>query len=101
MSYLYEMGLRGPRCNGCKYLKLKHELADKFLALQKGKWVTIYELDAKPIKGQSEPLEHEGRPIRFRIGFASIGHSDECYHWQPPVLQEVGFTLITKGDKST
>jgi len=85
MSYLYEMGLRGPRCNGCKYARLKYELGNKFLAL-KGcyGWINIYELDARPASGQSEPLEHEGRPIHHRIGFAGIAHSDECYHWKPP-----------------
>ena len=34
MSFAYEQGLRGPRCNGCKYAQLKHELGDKFLELR-------------------------------------------------------------------
>lgn len=87
---LYAMGLRAARCNGCKYAQLKHELGDKFLPLHESRgeafprWVTVYELDAQPESGQGEPQEHEGRPIRFRVGFASIEHSDECYNWRPP-----------------
>lgn len=79
----YAMGLRAPRCNGCKYEQLKHELGDKFLVLRDG-WVNIYELDAEPVPGQGEPYEYEGRSIRHRSGFMSVGHSDECYHWAPP-----------------
>ena len=84
MSMAYEMGLRGPRCNGCEFAKLKHKLGDKFLHLQDKGWHDVYELDADPVPGQSEPLEYKGRPIRFRASFMSIGHSDECYHWRPP-----------------
>ena len=47
-SDLYEMGLRAPRCNGCKYAKLKHKLGDKFLSRIDGGWVAVYELDAEP-----------------------------------------------------
>lgn len=79
---LYSMGLRAARCNGCAYAKLKHELGDKFLALNDG-WVNVYELDAEPIPGQGDPQEHNGRSVRYRAGFMSIGHSDGCYHWQP------------------
>lgn len=81
MSLLYEMGLRGPRCNGCKLAKLKYELGDRFLmVLGEG----VYELDAEPRPGQGEPQSHEGRPIRFRWWGMSYGHSNECYGWQPP-----------------
>jgi len=84
-SDMLAMGLRPPRCNGCKFAKLKHELGDKFLHLRgEHGWHDVYELDAEPTPGQGEPLEHEGRPIRFRASFMSIGHSDECYHWRPP-----------------
>jgi len=83
-SDAYAMGLRPARCNGCKFTKLKHELGDKFLHLCKGGWPTVYELDAEPLPGQDEPLEHEGHQIRFHASFMSIGHSDECYHWHPP-----------------
>jgi len=82
MSMAYEMGLRGPRCNGCKFAQLKHKLDDKFLHLVEGGWHSVYEWDAEPVSGQSK-LEHKGRPIRFRASFMSIGHSDECYHWRP------------------
>lgn len=82
---LYAMGLRSARCNGCKYNQIKHELGNKFLELQRNnKWVNVYELDSTPLPGQADPKEYEGRPIRFTIGFAGIGHTDECYHWQPP-----------------
>jgi hypothetical protein len=82
---LYAMGLRAPRCNGCEYAKLKWELGDKFLALKdEHGWTNVYELDREPGKGQGEPYEHEGRPVYCRVGFMSIQHSDECYHWQPP-----------------
>ena len=79
---LYSMGLRGARCNGCSYAKLAHELGDKLLVLRDD-WVNVYELDRAPSPGQGEPKEHEGRPILYRAGFMSIGHSDECYHWKP------------------
>lgn len=32
-SDMYMMGLRPPRCNGCKYARLKWELGDRFLSL--------------------------------------------------------------------
>ena len=79
----YAMGLRPARCNGCKFAKLKHELGDKFLCLTGTMGPTVYELDAEPLPGQAEPLEYKGHPIRFRAGFMSIDHSDECYHWKP------------------
>ena len=84
----YAMGLRAARCNGCEYAKLKHELDDKFLTKSETGWPTVYELDAEPSPGQGEPTEHEGRPIRFRASFMSIGHSDECYHWKPPKINK-------------
>lgn len=80
----YQMGLRPPRCNGCEYARLRWELGDKFLSLNKAGWVAVYELDAEPVPGQGEPREHDGRPIRHRGSFMSVGHSDECYHWSPP-----------------
>lgn len=86
---LYAMGLRSARCNGCTYAKLKYELGDKFLSLPVGGWIAVFELDAQPYPGQAEPLEHDGRPIRNRGGFMSIGHSDECYHWRPPEERNV------------
>lgn len=86
---LYAMGLRAARCNGCKYARLKHELGDKFLRLRNANgWVVVYELDARPHPGQGDPLEHEGRPVRHRASFMSIGHSDECYNWKPPRREE-------------
>ena len=82
---LYAMGLRSARCNGCRYAQLKHELGDKFLKLYDDHgWISVNELDAEPFPGQREPTEHEGRPIRRHASFMSIGHSDECYNWQPP-----------------
>lgn len=84
----YAMGLRPARCNGCKFAQLEHELGDKFLHLQDKGWHNIYELDAGPVSGQGEPLEHEGQPICFRAGFLSIQHSDECYHWKPPSVPQ-------------
>lgn len=84
-SDLVAMGFMAPRCNGCKFAQLKWELGDRFLHLvDDNDWHNVYELDAEPGPGQGEPLEHEGRPIRYRAGFMSIGHSDECYNWQPP-----------------
>ncbi len=81
----YAMGLRAPRCNGCKYAELKHRLGDKFLARSTNNgWTNVYELDRGPVTGQSEPLEHYGRPIHWSVSFMSIEHSDECYHWKPP-----------------
>lgn len=81
---LYARGLRPGRCNGCEYAKLKWELGDEFLSLNCNGWVQVYQLGASPDSGQREPTEYEGRPIRFRAAFRSIGHSDECYHWRPP-----------------
>jgi len=91
---LYIMGLRAPRCNGCEYAKLKHRLGDKFLCVcdEEG-WFNVYELDAKPIAGQSL-LEYGGHSIRSRISFMSIGHSDECYHWRSPVFDDQLDALI-------
>lgn len=86
---LYARGLRPARCNGCKYDQLEHKLGDKFLVVPgNGSWITIYELDALPIPGQGQN-EYEGRPIRFHVSLMSIGHSDECYHWQPDVKGEI------------
>ena len=76
---LYAMGLRAPRCNGCKLAQYKYELGDKFL-LWRGK---VFELDAEPCKGQME-TEYKGRLIRFKFSGLAYGHSDECYHWKPP-----------------
>lgn len=84
MSYLYEQGLRPPRCNGCRRAKLRYELGEKFLQLPSG----IYELDAEPRPGQGEPQEHKGRPISFRFWGMSYEHSDECYGWTPPEEDE-------------
>lgn len=82
MSFAYEHGLRGARCNGCEYARLKYQLADKFLVLRDG-WVNVYEKGAPPVAGQSI-IEHEGKPIQHKGSFLSVGHSDECYHWKPP-----------------
>jgi len=92
MSFTYRMGFRGPRCNGCKYAQIKHELGDKFFSLRNERgWTVVYELDAPPRPNQGEPTEYNGRSIRIRNSFMSIGHSDECYHWQPPdESQELG-----------
>ena len=76
----FQMGLRPPRCNGCKLAQLRHELGDKLLLLGG----TVYELDAEPAPGQGEPTSHEGRPIRWIFRGMSYGHSDECYRWRPP-----------------
>lgn len=81
---LYARGVRPARCNGCKYAQLKHELGDKLLSLKTDNgWIAVYELDARPVSGQGEPYEHEGRSVRHRVSFMAVGHSDECYHWQP------------------
>ena len=82
-SDFYEMGLRSPRCNGCRYNQLKHKFGNKFLALNDRGWVAVYELDAEPRLGQDR-ADHEGRLIRSHSSFMSIEHSDECYNWQPP-----------------
>lgn len=81
---LYQYGLRPPRCNGCEYLALKWKLGERFLALPRQGWTSVYELGATPLAGQGEPQEHEGRPIRFHASFMSTGHSDECWHFQAP-----------------
>ena len=105
---LYAYGLRPARCNGCKLAQLRHELGDRFLMLQQGRWRiaflmlwqgkwrsarlllrqdrwhNVYELDVEPVFGQREPTEYKGCPIRYKAGFPSIAHSDECYNWQPP-----------------
>ena len=90
---LYAMGLRSPRCNGCTYAKLKHELGDRFLSLSTGDGrIAVFELGAQPYPGQGEPQEYEGRSVRNRGTFMSIGHSDECYHWKPPNQLQEGVT---------
>ena len=76
----FAMGLRGPRCNGCKLAKLRYELGDKFLLLHN----TVYELDAEPAPGQGQPEQHKGRPIKHHLWVMSPEHSNECYHWTPP-----------------
>lgn len=84
MSFAYEMGLRGPRCNGCEYAQLKHMLGTKFLQHDTPEgWIAVYELDRESAPGQGRPLECGGRPICHRATFMSIGHSDECYRWKP------------------
>lgn len=80
----YAMGLRAARCNGCEYLTYKWKLNNKFLSLSEGGWTSVYELDAEPSSGQGEPQEHEGRPIRHRASFMSVGHSDECWGFRTP-----------------
>ena len=79
----YEIGLRAPRCNGCRFDKLKYELGDKCY-IYRDPWVNVYELDAEPIPGQGQPQSFEGRPLKWRASFMAVGHSDECYNWQPP-----------------
>lgn len=81
----YLMGLRPSRCNGCKLAEWKGKLGDKFLLLPDG----VYELDAEPTRGQGEPREHDGHPIRFHWWGMSYEHSDECYHWKPPLPEEL------------
>jgi hypothetical protein len=80
----YQMGLRPARCNGCRFAQLKHELGDKFLHLEIRGWHKVFELDAEPVPGQAQPLRHRGRSIRSVAAFLGVGHSDECYNWQPP-----------------
>ncbi len=95
---LYAMGLRPPRCNGCQFARLQHELGDRCFVSHHNGWTTVYELDAEPVPGQGDPHEHDGRPIRFRSSFLSVGHSDECYHWRPEgepgELYTVGEALV-------
>lgn len=79
---LYAMGLRQPRCNGCMFARLQHDLGERCLVLIEEGWPTVYELDAEPRPGQ-ERQKHQGRPIRFHASFMGVGHSDECYNWQP------------------
>lgn len=86
MSYAYDMGLRGPRCNGCLYLEYKWKLGDKFLALIEDGWINVYEMDAAPAPGQGEPVEHDGQSIKYRSGFLSIEHSDECWGFKSGTL---------------
>lgn len=81
---------RTPSCNGCDYLKLRHELGIKFLSIYEGGGVGVYEQDAEPIKGQGSRVWHKGKPVRFRVWFMSIGHSDECYNWKPPEEEPCG-----------
>jgi hypothetical protein len=79
---LYAMGLRAPRCNGCKLAEYKHRLGDKFLLLSDG----VFEYDAEPMNGQSW-LVYKGRPVKFLMWGMAYGHSDECYHWSPKHLE--------------
>lgn len=80
----YAMGLRAARCNGCEYLRYRWKLGDKFLSRSENGWASVYELDAEPSPGQGEPQEHEGRPIRHKASFMSVGHSDECWGFKTP-----------------
>lgn len=94
----YAMGLRAPRCNGCEYAKLKWELGEKFYSRRTGtgllnrllgrrglcKWIEVYELGAQPGPKQRKK-KYRGVPIKHITSFASIEHSDECWHWKPPV----------------
>ena len=66
---LYIMGLRPPRCNGCRYAELKWELGDKFLKKYEAGWIAVYELGAKPSRGQGEFVENEGQPMRHHSSF--------------------------------
>ena len=79
----YVMGLRSARCNGCQLAQKKHELGEQFLMIHDG-WYHVYELDAEPEAGQAAPHKHQERSIRKHCAFMGIGHSDECYNWQPP-----------------
>ena len=60
-------------CNGCLLKEYRKKLGNKFLMLNN----TIYELDKSPLKGQSEPLEFQGRPIQFVMWGMSFGHSHD------------------------
>jgi hypothetical protein len=83
VSFAYNMGLRGPRCNGCKYARLKHELGDRFREIRTERgWIVVFELDV--VRRTREKLQIiAGRPAKRVVAFLSIGHSDECYHWKP------------------
>jgi len=83
-------GLRSPRCNGCAYAKLKYELGHRMVVIR-DTFINVYELNAQPVAGQSKRhMQYEGHPIRYRAGFLSIEHSDECYHWKPPKTKRTG-----------
>lgn len=85
MSITYAMGLRGPRCNGCEFARIKYELGEKVYVHRSGTWTTMYRRGEAPHEGQGEPfVDDNNEPIGFIVSFMSIEHSDECFKWKPP-----------------
>ena len=63
------------RCNACHVNTLRKQLGKKFLMIAN----TVYELDAEVAPGQGEPMEFEGRPIKFHVWVMANEHSGEGY----------------------
>lgn len=63
-------------CNFCSLRSIKARYRpEEILCLTVHGWITYYQVDADPLPGQGEPLEHNGRPIRFLASFMSLtGH---------------------------
>jgi len=77
----YAMGLRPARCNGCQFKELKHELGNRALVRNEQGWTAVYEqVEAGTVKAEVV----DGKLVKFRASFMSIGHSDECWNYQPP-----------------
>lgn len=71
-------------CNGCHDRDLRRRLGKRYLLLDGRK---VYELDAQPEPGQSEPHKHLGRPIRLCAIYMALEHSydEDCRLTRPTV----------------
>lgn len=78
-------------CNGCDFIELvkrhkKHR--DRLVFVEKPMagfttWPTVYLLDEQPVEGQGEPYMIDGKPARFVVSYASLGHSNDEDCWMP------------------
>lgn len=68
------------QCNGCLLERKHRELGEDLLILPGSviyfrNGITLYRLDAAPIEGQGEKVEHGGRPVKFIAWLAAGEHS--------------------------
>lgn len=71
------------QCNGCSHadrMKRLRKQRKKTILLNKDGWTTLYIVGEQPLEGQSEPYEHNGKPLRFVSSYMALAHSydEDC-----------------------
>jgi len=67
------------RCNYCSYSSIKERNKDrKLVTMIVDGWITVYALNETPIIGQGEPIERNGRPIRFITAYLELTNRCVC-----------------------